>query len=244
MTPSSSLRLAKAGVRSTGPSLAPCLLLRRGVVCLPGPEGPIPARLPSGAEFDVFEVLDQLSPNYPFLYLADLDGLETNDPQLEYIQELSREMPLWVDSGVRKADQAIDVLVAGADRAVLSSAYLRGPKELKRAWRLSTDLVFELETVDGALGTVDPGWGTTDPLEIVRTARTIGLTPIVLSPRETDPDWSMIAAVAAGGPTWVDGTLSPSDVPRLAAAGATGGIFHLDGVLAAMGPHSPDQERP
>ena len=210
------------------------MLLRRGQVCLPGPNGPVPALRQSGGEFDVFDIIDRLSPNFPFLYFADLDGLEQNDPQLEFVQELSRDMPLWVDSGVRKSDQAIDVIVAGAQKAVLSSAYLRGPKELRRAWRLSTELVFEVETVDGQLGTVDPGWGTSDPLEIVRAARTVGLDSVVVSPRETDPDWTMISAISAGGPTWVDGSFTPDAAPRLATAGATGGIFHIDSLLAAM----------
>ncbi len=219
---------------SGGPSLVPCLLLRRGTVCLPGPEGPVPVRRRSGAAFDVFDVIDRLSPQYPLLYFADLDGLERNDPQLEYIQELSRDMPLWVDSGVRRADQAIDVIVAGAQKAVLSSAYLQGPRELRRAWRLSTELVFELETIDGRLESVDPGWQTNDPLAIVRAARGVGVDSVVLSPREADPDWSLVASIAAEGPTWVDGTFSANDVSRLAEVKAAGGIFHLDGILASM----------
>jgi imidazole glycerol phosphate synthase subunit HisF len=216
------------------PTLVPCLLLRKGAICLPGPEGPVQVRRKSGSEFDIFDVIDRLSPTYPLLYLADLDGLEDNNPQLDYVQELSRDMPLWVDSGVRKADQAIDVLVAGAQKAVLSSAYLRGPKELRRAWKLSTELVFEVETVEGRLGTVDPGWGTSDPLEIVRTAREVGVDSVVVSPRETEPDWSLVRALAAGGPTWVDGSFAPTDAPQLVAVGAAGGIFHIDAVLAEM----------
>ncbi len=175
-----------------------------------------------------------MSPTYPFLYFADLDGLEENDPQLEYIQELSREMPLWVDSGVRKSDQAIDVLVAGAQKAVLSSAYLRGPKELRRTWKLSPEVVFEVETVEGRLGKVDPGWETVDPLEIIRIAREVGVQSVVVSPRETDPDWPLVSAISAGGATWVDGTFNSNDIPRLITAGAAGGIFHLDSVLASM----------
>jgi hypothetical protein len=214
----------------------PCLLLRKGAVCLPGPEGPIPARRQSGGEFDVFDILDELSPRFPFLYLADLDGLEENNPQVEYIQELSREMPMWVDAGVRKADQAIDVLVAGAQKAVLSSAYLRGPRELRRAWKLSPELVFEIETTDGHLLDVDPAWKTDDPLEIVRVVREVGVPLTVVSPRGTDPDWEFIGAVAKGGATWVDGTFTRRDAPRLGTSGAAGGIFHLDAVLAAMDP--------
>jgi hypothetical protein len=234
-----STRLKSRDAAGKGPRLAPCLLLRRGQVCLPGPDGPVPASRESGGEFDVFDILDELSPNYPFLYLADLDGLEENNPQVEYIQELSREMPMWVDAGVRRADQAIDILVAGAQKAVLSSTYLGGPKELTRAWKLTTELVFELETTAGRVEGVAASWATQDPLELVRLAREVGIPEVVVSPRETDPDWSLISSVAQGGPTWVDGTFDPADVRRLAASGAAGGIFHIDRILASMDAPAP-----
>jgi hypothetical protein len=232
--PAASVRTRPKDRPTSGPALAPCLLLRKGQVCLPGPDGPVRAFRESGGEFDVFDILDQLSPRFPFLYLADLDGIEQNDPQVEYVQELSREMSLWVDSGVRRADQAIDILVAGAEKAVLSSSYLAGPKELRRAWKLSTEYVFEVETTGAQLNGADAAWGTSDPAAVVATARDVGVSPIVVSPRGTDPDWSLVAAVAKGGPTWVDGTFTPADAPRLLTSGATGGIFHLDAVLAAM----------
>ncbi len=221
------------------------MLLRNGEVCLPGPDGPILARRQSGGEFDVFDILDALSPRFPFLYLADLDGLEENDPQVEYIQELSREMPMWVDAGVRKADQAIDIIVAGAQKAVLSSAYLRGPRELRRAWKLTTELVFEVETFNGTVDHVDPGWPTTDPLAMVQLARGVGVPLTVVSPRGTDPDWTFIASVAKGGATWVDGTFTPNDSARRASSGAAGGIFHIDRILAAMdAANEPEKANP
>jgi hypothetical protein len=194
----------------------------------------VPAVRASGGEFDVFDILDELSPRYPFVYLADLDGIEENNPQVEYVQELSREMPMWVDAGVRRAEGAIDILVAGAQKAVLSSAYLNGPRELRRAWKLSSELVFELEVVGTHAEEVAPSWGSQDPLEIVRVAREVGIDRVVVSPHETDPDWSLVGGIAKGGPTWVDGTFDPTDVRRLVDSGAAGGIFHIDRILAAM----------
>jgi len=165
------------------------------------------------------------------LYLVDLDGVEHGDPQLDYLQEIARDITIWVDAGVRVADQAIDVLVTGARRAVLSSAYLNGPRQLKRAWRLSTELVFELEFEGGRLALADPSWGTEDALELARIVRAAGPDHVIVSPRETDPDWSTVAQIAAGGPTWVDGSFVPSDVARLSTARARGGIFHIDEIL-------------
>jgi len=210
----------------------PCLLLRKGEVCLPGPDGPAAVRSPSGRAFDPFDVVDRLAESYSIVYVVDLDGIERGDPQLDYLQEIAREVSLWVDGGVRTAEQAIDILVTGARRAVLSSAYLRGPRQLKRAWRLSEELVVEME-IDptGQLVLADPGWGTTDPFEFAGLVRSAGPDHMIVSPRETDPDWNLVARVAAGGPTWVNGSFSPKDVDSLPAAHAAGGIFHIDEVL-------------
>ncbi len=213
------------------PGLVPCLLLKGGQVYRPGPEGPVLARSASGVPFDPFDVVDRLAPEYSLLYVVDLDGIERADPQLDYLQEISRDMALWVDGGVRTADQAIDILVAGARRAVLSSAYLRGPKQLSRAWKLSSELVFELEITHGQLGPVHEAWGTADPLELARTVRAAGPDHLIVSPREDDPDWSMVRSIAAGGPTWVDGSFSRELAPRLGEVGAAGGIFHLNDAL-------------
>jgi hypothetical protein len=216
----------------SGPALIPCMLLRSGDVCLPGPEGPVPARSESGGRFDPFDVLDRLVPDYSLLYLVDLDGIDRGEAQLDYIQEFSRDISLWVDAGVRTADQAIDILVAGSHRVVLSSAYLRGPRQISRAWKLSTELVFELEMVGSRLGRSVADWGTQDPVELARIVRTAGPDHIVVSPRETEPDWAVVGSIASQGPTWVDGSFTVGDAPRLAEAGAIGGIFHLDDLLA------------
>ena len=215
----------------TGPTLTPCLLLRGGQVCVPGPEGPVVARTSAGAPFDPFDVVDRLSEDYSMLYLVDLDGVEHGDPQLDYLQEIARDMTLWVDAGVRVADQAIDVLVTGARRAVLSSAYLQGPRQLKRAWRLSTELAFELEITPGGLALADQSWGTTDPGEFARIVREVGPDHLIVSPRDIELDWATVARIADGGPTWVDGSFGIADRDRLVAARAAGGIFHIDQLL-------------
>jgi|SRR5271157_599565 len=236
-------RTAKKGTR--GPSLMPCLLLRKGQVCLPGPDGPLPAVSPEGQPFDPFDVVDRLAQDHSILYVVDLDGIEHADPQLDYLQELSREVSLWVDGGVRTAEQAIDILITGARRAVLSSAYLHGPRQLKRAWRLSTELVFEMELdAGGRLVLADPSWGTEDPAELARIVREAGPDHLIMSPRETEPNWELVSRVAEGGPTWVDGSFDPRDASRLAATHATGGIFHIDELLRHWGDPSRSSSGP
>jgi len=240
---------AAASSRSTrSPGLMPCVLLRKGQVCVPGRDGPVAAREPGGPPFDPFDVVDRLAQDYSMVYVVDLDGLERGDPQLDYLQEIAREVSLWVDGGVRTAEQAIDILITGARRAVLSSACLRGPRQLRRAWRLSTELVFEMEIdPSGRLVLADSDWGTTDPVELARAVRAAGPDHLIVSPRETGPDWGLVARVADGGPTWVNGSFQPSERPSLVASRAAGGIFHIDEILAHWGekplPRSDPQEQ-
>lgn len=213
------------------PALVPCLMLKGGHVFRPGPDGPTLARSPNGGPLDPFDVVDRLTPDYSLLYVVDLDGIDRGAPQLDYLQEISRDIALWVDAGVRHADQAIDILVAGAQRAVLSSAYLRSPKQLHRAWRLSSELVFEVDLAGTKVAPTPADWGTEDPIEFARTVRQVGPDHLVLSPREDEPDWAMVRSIASAGPTWVDGSFSPAQGARLSETGAAGGIFHLDTVF-------------
>ncbi len=232
------------GRATPGPSLVPCLLLRGGQVLLPGEEGPTVARTATGTLFDPFDVVDRLAESSPLLYVVDLDGIERGDPQLDYLQEISRDVSIWVDAGVRSAEQAIDVLVTGARRVVLSSAHLNGPRELRRTWRLSTEVVFELELVGAKLAPAHEGWGTEDPVALAATVRDVGVDHLVVSPRGSDPDWPTVRSIAAAGPTWVDGTFSPGDARRLTEVGASGGIYHLNDLLARWEEKTPTLDDP
>lgn len=220
------------------PTAIPCLLLRRGRVCQPGDEGPQVALNAAGEPYDPFDVLDRLRRDYALVYMVDLDGIERQEPQLDYIQEFSRDVTLWVDGGVRTADQSIDILVAGARRAVVSSALLSGPRELRRAWRLSPELIFEIEMHQGSLRS-RPDWETADAVSLARQVREIGPDHLIVSPRDADPDWNLVRELAAGGPTWVNGTYRLADAGQLRPTGAVGGIFHIGSLLDATAPTPP-----
>lgn len=232
--PPTASRPLAADPRAKSTNLVPCLLLRHGEVWLPGDDGPKPALSATGSKFDPFDVVERLTREYPLVYVVDLDGIQDGEPQLDYLQELSRDAALWIDGGVRTAEQAIDILVAGARRAVLSSATLTTPREVERAWRLSTELAFEIGLDRRGL-VAGPGWSNRDPFEVVRSVRAIGPDHAVVSPRDIPPDWNLVRRISEGGPTWVDGAFSLSESSHLAETGAAGGIFHLHGFLGVVG---------
>jgi hypothetical protein len=222
-------RRAPAGSETASVTLVPSLVLRHGRVCRPGPNGPEDALTAAGTPPDPFDVIDRIVRDYSLLYLVDLDGTERSEPQLDYIQEFSRDIDLWVDGGVRTADQSIDILVAGAKRAVVSSEMLEGPEELERAFGLSTELVFEIPFSGGRMQ-AGPKWPPGDAAQMVRAVREIGVGTVILSPRDSPPNWSFVRWASAGGPTWVDGTFDPRDAARLLETGAAGGIFRINAI--------------
>jgi len=240
---SGSLPATSETARALVGRLMPCLLLRGGRVMAPGDDGPVVARTPSGEPFDVLAVADQLTERYHRLYLVDLDGIERDQPQLDYLQEIARGAEVWIDAGVRTSDQAIDIVVAGAFRTVLTSGRLESEKELGRTWKLSPEIAFEIELVDGALRAAPPEWTGFAPARLAGVARGMGLQDVIVSPRGADVDWTLVAELAKGGSTWVDGTFDPSDVARLAAAGASGGIFHVNEELRGVPARSGESGR-
>ncbi len=206
-------------------TLIPCLLLLNGQVMVPGEQGPTLARTAEGRPIDPFDVVDRLPPKSQ-LYVVDLNGVERGDPQVEYLQELARDLELWVDAGVRTADQSIDIFVAGATRVVLSSVQLHGPDELERAWKLSPSILFEVEWGDQGLSPIHPAWETKKIRELVARVREVGPIDLLLSPRNTTIDWGLVREFSSGGTVYLDGVFERADAERLRAAGGRVGIYH------------------
>ncbi len=238
-TPSSTAGGRPTGATTPGDRLIPRLWLRRGRLCRWRGNGPEPVRGPGGASIDPFDVIDEVVRQYGRLCLVDLDGIERGQPQLDYLQEFSRDLPLWVDAGVRDADQSIDVIVTGAERAIVSCAMLEGPEELERAWALTTEITFEIP-IEARTAQVLSDWETDDPLALARTVRAAGPSEIILSFLGTPPDWALVQQVAALGPTWVGGDFQPTDAARATASGARGGIFAFDPGPLGPPPPTPD----
>ena len=206
---------------------------------VPGDGAPVVARTPDGAEYEIFDVVDSLTARFGRIYVVDLDGVEENRPQLDYLQEIARDTDMWLDAGARTADEAIDALVTGATRVVLSSSTLQSLQELTRAWNLSQELAFEIELRNGRVSSSSEAWGAPTPSALASAVRSEGPTELILAPRDGTIDWAEIRSIASNGPTWVGGIFDGSESDRLTQSGAVGGIFHLGGDLLTTREGSP-----
>jgi hypothetical protein len=190
----------------------------------PGPEGARESRLPDGRGVDLFDFVDFLQEGFGRLYVVDLDGLDRNRPQLDYLQEITKDTDVWVDAGVPDADSVIDIVVAGARRAVVSTGRFSGPDELDRALALTGELVVEVEIDPHGAARAAPAWGAAvEP--IAARVRAAGIPEVILSPPESGIDWNVVSRIASAGPVWIGGAFEPEWKGPLATSGASGGLF-------------------
>ena len=89
------------------------------------------------ARGEMSEFVSKLSDKFKMIYVADLDGLNKNRPQLDVAREIAEEMPTIYEGGVRKASGVIDMLITGAEKAVIGTATLMRFDELRGAFKLS-----------------------------------------------------------------------------------------------------------
>ena len=207
------------------PLLVPNLYLDSGRIMEPESERFEPVLDSKGKPVDPFEAADRLVARYQRFCVVDLEGLRKNRAQFDYLQELSRSGELWVDAGLRTGDQVIDILVTGARRAVLSTAFLLGPKELRRAWRLSTEILFAVETEGSVVRPRGNDWDGQPAAETVAGARTLGVTDVILRSRNTPIDWLLVRQLAAGGPIWVGSDEEQTLRSQLPGSGAVGAFI-------------------
>lgn len=218
---------ASSSGKTAAVQLFPRVFLQKGGIVFPRLDGrgfePFLSR--EGASMDVFDTVDHLLARFHRLYVVDLEGVRTRRPQFEYLQEMASGKEMWVDAGARNADEVMDVLVAGASRAVLVTSTLQSAREISRSLKLTSQIALDIVVEGDRVGAADPSLKSASPRELATQARGRGLEYILLSPKQGPVDWSLVADVAAAGPTLVGGTFSAQAVSDLSTAGAVGGVF-------------------
>lgn len=90
-----------------------------------------------GERIDPFDVVDALQGRNAKLYMHDLDCRQRYRPQLDLIQDMSYEIPIWYDGAFRFAEWIIDPLVSGAEMVALRMPYMKNVDEYRRVIDIS-----------------------------------------------------------------------------------------------------------
>ncbi len=201
------------------------LYLEQGVVVHPVQEGFAPLRGEDGSVLDPFDVSDRLIAKYHRFYFVDLDGLRTNQPQLDYLQELSHGHEVWAEAGPRNAEQVIDIMVAGATKVVLSLELLDQPEtEIAHTLLLTPEIALLLNANQTGVLSADEDLRGRPLPEVGRRALEWGVPTLVLP--DAREGWETVSALAQLTSLYVKG-VRPEEMESLRASGAAGAIFEV-----------------
>ncbi len=210
---------------SESPVIFPLVYLLNGQAVRPAPGGYVPLSSPGPDPVDVFDVTDRLFTKYHRLYLVDVNGKEGKDPQLDYLQEISRGQEMWVETSPGTAEEVIDTLVAGATRVVMATSDLKDLRtEVRRALALTEEIALEINLEGNRVRASDPLYQGLGPQDLISEAEEWGASTFIL----TSPGmgWETIADLSRSLEIYLK-NLRPEEMESLRASGAAGAIMEV-----------------
>ncbi|MEE9237065.1 MAG: hypothetical protein V3U52_04685 [Thermoplasmata archaeon] len=132
---------------------------------------------PKGLEVEgpgLDDLISRTLKRYDRLLLWDVDGIERGRPSLELYRRFEGK-GLWVDGGIESIDGFIDVIVAGAEVAVLNFRTLPSLDVLREAGKMTEKLAICVEEGEAVL-TRDRRFRDMKPEDLFREALDAGVT--------------------------------------------------------------------
>jgi phosphoribosylformimino-5-aminoimidazole carboxamide ribotide isomerase len=154
----------------------------------------------------------------PRLHIIDLDGAASGEPQnLEIARQIAAAtlLPTQLGGGIRTMETIKEVLTAGIERVILTTAAVEDPDMLKQACRKYGDyIIISIDAREGLIAT--HGWQQDTGIRAVDFARSMSqlgvqrliYTDIIRDGTLTEPNFTAIAelvnviglpVIAAGG---------------------------------------------
>lgn len=175
-------------------------------------------RLPEYPGQDPDHVLSSLTRRFGRVVLVDVEGVRTNDADIEFVQQASRRRPVWADAGSRYADDAMDLFIAGAEAVTLRWNTLDSPDELAEAAALCQPgtLFLALEFPRGQF--LRHPADARDASEVAQLAEEHGVGLVLVVDRASDD--ALRALPLSRTPRFVQGPVDPGVAQAMGFAGA------------------------
>jgi len=121
---------------------------------------------------------------YGTVILEDIDAIFGGIPHLDLLKKVEK-LDVWVDGGVRFAENAMDVLVAGGAKAVIGTKTLHSFRELDKAVKLTENIVFQVDYCGRILGKIAVQFQKVP--DVFETARTKGVETFIFMDNHCSP---------------------------------------------------------
>jgi len=189
-----------------------------------------------GAPVDLMAFTEELVRRFgDAVYINDIDGMESNNPQYTVLKKLTSIAELWVDSGVRSGDALIDVIFAGAQRAVLSTRSMGDLDDIPAALEVSDGVLFCID-YDKRIIARNRDLSKMTIGQLASTAKRAGIEDIIFADHGRKRDDSLKSDILAelrslGLGVYVGGHVTSKDLPALEKLGVKGALLNMAAVL-------------
>lgn len=174
-----------------------------------------------GEPFGLREFIEIFLKGYPAILVVDIDGLEQGAAQYDALGDLPSGGPeVWWDAAARDHTDVMDILTAGADRAVVTTAQWRSVRELEAAVQLTENVVFEVVTRGREVVAHRKLLGSGPPSQLVAHAARAGVESFLLvdaaRPLGAAVEWDFVAHTAAAAKRlYLGGGIGADQAPSL-----------------------------
>ncbi len=189
-----------------------------------------------GEPFKLHEFIDIFLKSYPAVLVVDIDGIEQGAAQFDAIGELAAGGPeIWWDAAAHDHTDVINVLTAGADRAVVSTRQLRDMRELERAVEVTENFMFEVVTAGRELQAQRKIAAIGTPAQVAAQAASAGVDWLLVldtaRPLGAPVEWDFIAHVSpAAKHVYVGGGIAAGRLGEVTPPPAV----HVDGFVVDL----------
>ena len=158
----------------------PAINLFKGIPVIKGMEDYEPLKDKDEQNIDIHKLIDELKERFNKALMTDINGINTDKPQLELFKDISRKMKLWIDAGSRSRDCAIDTLVAGAEKVVISTKTLIDMEELDKILELSENVAFDID-YDNGIVSPNKRIREMSPLSLADELKNLGIEEVIFT---------------------------------------------------------------
>lgn len=169
------------------------------------------------------------------VYINDINGMENNSPQYTVLKKLVGIAELWVDSGSRSGDTLIDIIFAGAQRAVLSTKTMGDLDDIDAALDVSDGIILCID-YDRSILAKNPDISKMTPRKLADCVKKAGLEDIIFADhgRKRKDGLNrdiLFDLVRSGVGVYAAGNIVEKDLPVLEKLGVRGALLDMGEVL-------------
>jgi len=220
---------------SSGFYIIPSISIQDGYVCFCEDGRYVYPRDKKGRHLDPLTFIEKFE-TYPAVCLIDINGISSNSQQLGLIEQIRSEADneIWVDGGIRRADDLFELGVKGADRILLGTKTIERLEEYQKALDIFENIIPSIDIYMGKVSSISEEIASLSIGRVINMLLQMGYRIFCISDLGRDKsvfleNREITEAVKRGMPFFLNSEFEPEDGPNIKAMGFRGMMIKTRG---------------